>query len=242
MLTNFTEFNRCPPDPAPIDFATFGTTAIVHAGRRPVGARDARGAAATSSPAPGRSAPTGRCGSGCLDRHAVEPLRRGGGGEPRRRADRRWRWTIRASATGFAAAWAVGARPRRRRAAGVASFAPAMTAGPLGLGRDGALWPIYHAVAALAALGEAEVEVAGGRRRAGRDLGRGKRGVRGIVANLGPDAARVVAPAGAAALTLDAEAAGDAGWLDRPGGGTGRWRASRWRSSRTPRRDAFAAR
>ena len=31
MLTNFTEFNRCPPEPGTIDFATFGTTAIVHA-------------------------------------------------------------------------------------------------------------------------------------------------------------------------------------------------------------------
>lgn len=30
-LTNFTEFNRCRPDPATCDFATFGNTAIVHA-------------------------------------------------------------------------------------------------------------------------------------------------------------------------------------------------------------------
>jgi hypothetical protein len=30
-LTNFTEFNRCRPDPAACDFATFGNTAIVHA-------------------------------------------------------------------------------------------------------------------------------------------------------------------------------------------------------------------
>jgi hypothetical protein len=30
-LTNFTEFNRCRPDPATCDFATFGSTAIVHA-------------------------------------------------------------------------------------------------------------------------------------------------------------------------------------------------------------------
>ena len=32
MLTNFTEFNRCPPDPAHCDFITHSTTAIVHAG------------------------------------------------------------------------------------------------------------------------------------------------------------------------------------------------------------------
>lgn len=31
MLTNFTEFNRCPPDPAQCDFVTHGSTAIVHA-------------------------------------------------------------------------------------------------------------------------------------------------------------------------------------------------------------------
>jgi hypothetical protein len=30
-LTNFTEFNRCRPDPASVDFVTFGNTAIVHA-------------------------------------------------------------------------------------------------------------------------------------------------------------------------------------------------------------------
>ncbi len=30
-LTNFTELNRCQPDPATIDFLTFGNTAIVHA-------------------------------------------------------------------------------------------------------------------------------------------------------------------------------------------------------------------
>jgi D-apionolactonase len=30
-LTNFTEFNRCRPDPATVDFVTFGNTAIVHA-------------------------------------------------------------------------------------------------------------------------------------------------------------------------------------------------------------------
>ncbi|HEY8593836.1 MAG TPA: hypothetical protein VIL84_01215 [Devosiaceae bacterium] len=31
MLTNFTEFNRLPPDPVIVDFITHGTTAIVHA-------------------------------------------------------------------------------------------------------------------------------------------------------------------------------------------------------------------
>ncbi len=31
MLTNFTEFNRCPPDPAGCDFVCHGSTAIVHA-------------------------------------------------------------------------------------------------------------------------------------------------------------------------------------------------------------------
>lgn len=31
MLTNFTEFNRCRPDPAMVDYVTWGGTAIVHA-------------------------------------------------------------------------------------------------------------------------------------------------------------------------------------------------------------------
>lgn len=31
MLTNFTEFNRCRPDPARVDYVTWGGTAIVHA-------------------------------------------------------------------------------------------------------------------------------------------------------------------------------------------------------------------
>lgn len=31
MLTNFTEFNRCRPDPALVDYVTWGGTAIVHA-------------------------------------------------------------------------------------------------------------------------------------------------------------------------------------------------------------------
>lgn len=31
MFTNFTEFNRCPPDPAQVDFVTWGGTAVVHA-------------------------------------------------------------------------------------------------------------------------------------------------------------------------------------------------------------------
>ena len=52
----------------------------------------------------------------------------------------------------FAAAFAIGAVAAAARA-GIASLAPAMTAGPLGLGRDGDLWPLFDAVAALAALG-----------------------------------------------------------------------------------------
>lgn len=31
MFTNFTEFNRCRPDPAAVDFVTWGGTAVVHA-------------------------------------------------------------------------------------------------------------------------------------------------------------------------------------------------------------------
>jgi hypothetical protein len=58
----------------------------------------------------------------------------------------------------FAAAFAIGAVAAAARS-GIASLAPAMTAGPLGLGRDGDLWPLFDAVSALAALGGQRVEI-----------------------------------------------------------------------------------
>jgi len=93
-----------------------------------------------------------------------------------------------------------------------------MAAGPIGLGEDGALWPVFHAVAALAALGGAEVAVAGGPSSGlVTILGQGRRRVAGIAANLGPEAVELVAPKGAGVLAPGPGAAEDAGWIDGPG-------------------------
>ncbi len=193
MLTNFTEFNRCPPDPALIDFATFGTTAIVHAAddRAVIETLEALPQVFESAQAlaAGRPLHLGLVAIGMRSNPygaAVAPNPEGrrlamAMDDPRQR-------------TGFAAAWAVAAAAAAAHA-GVASFAPAMAAGPLGLGRDGALWPIFEAVAALAALGGTDVEIT----RGGGLVtirGRGRDGVAGIAANLGPAPVRLVVPAG----------------------------------------------
>jgi D-apionolactonase len=209
MLTNFTEFNRCPPDPARIDFATFGTTAIVHAA-------DDLSVIETLEAIPQVIA-SARALSG--DR----PLRLGlmsigmrsnpyGAGvipnpdslrlpmaidDPRQR-------------TPFAAAFAVALAAACARG-GVASFAPAMTAGPLGLGDTEGPWPIWHAVAALAALAGVEVTVAGGPATGLVTIrGKGVRGIAGVAANLGPSDARLEA-----AVRIPDRA--PPGWIDAPG-------------------------
>jgi D-apionolactonase len=217
MLTNFTEFNRCRPDAAAIDFATFGTTAIVHAAddRSVLETLEALGDVFASARAITgakplhlglvaigmRSNPYGAAVAPNLRRERL-PMAMD---DPRQREP-------------FAAAWAVAAAAEVARG-GVASFAPAMTGGPIGLGEGDTLWPIFHAVAALAALGGAEVEIAG---VPGRGLvvirGRGRRGVTGLAANLGP---APVEWSDTPALLLDAtsaaSAAHDPDWIERPG-------------------------
>jgi len=209
MLTNFTEFNRCPPDPTRIDFTTFGTTAIVHAA-------DDLSVIETLEAIPQVIA-SARALSG--DR----PLRLGlmsigmrsnpyGAGvfpnpdslrlpmaidDPRQR-------------TPFAAAFAVALAAACARG-GVASFAPAMTAGPLGLADAEGPWPIWHAVAALAALAGVEVTVAGGPAAGLVTIrGEGLRGIAGVAANLGPCEALLEA-----AVRIPDGA--PPGWIDAPG-------------------------
>jgi hypothetical protein len=193
MLTNFTEFNRCPPDPARVDFVTFGTTAIVHAAddRSVIETLEAlphvfESAQALAAGRPlhlgliaigMRSNPYGSAVAANPEVRKVAMAM----DDPRQR-------------TGFAAAWAVAAAAAAARA-GVASFAPAMAAGPLGVGRDGAPWPILEAVAALAALGGAAVEITEGGGLV-TIRGRGRDGVAGIAANLGPAPARLAVAAG----------------------------------------------
>lgn len=218
MLTNFTELNRRPPpDPTALDFLTFGTTAIVHAAddASVLQTLEALGDVFDSAHAlaAGRPLRLGLVSIGMRSNPygaAVAPNPDGlrlamAMDDPRQRLP-------------FAAAWAVGAAAAAARG-GVASFAPAMTAGPLGLGRDGSLWPIFHAVAGLAALGGVEVAVSGGP-ATGRValIGRGRRGVAGVIANLGPDPVALDAPKGTAALLIGEPVSADPDWIDGPGG------------------------
>jgi D-apionolactonase len=194
MLTNFTEFNRCPPDPKRIDFATFGTTAIVHAA-------DDLSVIETLEAIP-QVIESARALSG--DR----PLRLGlmsigmrsnpygadvipnpdGQRLPMAMDDPRQR-------TSFAAAFAIAVAAACARG-GVASFAPAMTGGPLGMGDEDEPWPIWHAVAALAALAKVDVAVEGGPASGLVVIrGRGRREIGGVAANLGPSDAPLDSPA-----------------------------------------------
>jgi hypothetical protein len=210
MLTNFTEFNRCPPDAERVDFCTFGTTAIVHAA-------DDMSVVETLEAIPDVIA-SARALAG--DR----PLRLGlmavgmrsnpygaavvanpeGRRLPMAMDDPRQR-------TAFAAAFAVGVAAACARG-GVASFAPAMTGGPLGMADANGVWAVWHAVAALAALAGAEVTVEGGPEGLVVIRGAGRRGVVGVAANLGPGEARVE---GAVRIPERSSP----GWLDAAGPG-----------------------
>ena len=159
MLTNFTEFNRCPPEPGAIDFATFGTTAIVHAGDDASVLETLEALpdvfASAAALVPGRPLHLGLVGIGMRSNpygQAVAPNPEGrriamAMADPRQQ-------------TPFAAAFAIAAAAAAARG-GIASFCPAMAAGPLGLGPAGAPWPIRETVAALATLGGQEVEITG---------------------------------------------------------------------------------
>ncbi len=210
MLTNFTEFNRCPPDPNRVDFCTFGTTAIVHAA-------DDMSVVETLEAIPQVIA-SGRALSG--DR----PLRLGlmsigmrsnpyGAGVVANPDGRRMPMAMDdpRQRTGFAAAFAVTVAAACARG-GVASFAPAMTGGPLGMAEAEGVWPLWHAVAALAALAGAEVTVEVGATGLVVIRGPGRRGVSGVAANLGPGEARVEG-----AVRIPERAA--SGWIDDPGPG-----------------------
>ena len=122
-LTNFTEFNRCRPDPEAVDFVTFGTTAIVHAA-------DDRAVLETleALPAVFDSAERSRLGA-TLHLGLVSigmrsnPYGAAVADESGRARGWRWRWTIRASAR-ISAPHGPSARPRRRRVAGSRATRP----------------------------------------------------------------------------------------------------------------------
>lgn len=181
MLTNFTEVNRCPPEPALVDFVTFGTSAIVHAADdlSVIETLEAvpQVIASAQALAQGRPMRLGLMAVGMRSNPygAGVVANPDGLRLPMAMDDPRQR-------TGFAAAFAVALAAACARG-GVAAMAPAMTAGPLGMADAEGVWPIWHAVAALAALAGAEVEVTDGPLVAIR--GKGRRGVTGVVANLG---------------------------------------------------------
>ena len=184
-LTNFTEFNRCPPDPAAIDFATFGSTAIVHAA-------DDRAVRETLEALPAIFA-SARALAGDRPLHlglvaiAMRSNPYGSATAPNPQRQRLPMATEDPRQQGrFAAAWAIGAVAEAARG-GVASLAPAMAAGPIALGAGDTAWPIREAVAALAALAAQTVRLDGG---PGRLLVLSAPG-RTLAANLGETPARI---------------------------------------------------
>ncbi|WP_434620886.1 hypothetical protein [Tabrizicola sp. M-4] len=129
-LTNFTELNRHRPDPATVDFVTFGNTAIVHAADDTSVWQTLQALpdifATAHAIAAGRPLHLGLLSIGMRcnpygDKTAPNPHRLR---LPMAMEDPR-------QSTGFAAAYAVAALARAARAR-VASLALAMTAGPLG--------------------------------------------------------------------------------------------------------------
>ena len=221
MLTNFTEVNRCQPNPALLDFVTFGTTAIVHAADDDsvLETLEALDDVFASAHAIAGAVPL-RLGLMSIGMRsnpygAAVAENPHGARLPMAMHDPR-------QPTAFAAAFAVAVAAAAVRG-GVASFAPAMTAGPLGLGADSdssGLYPLYHITAALAALAGAGATISG-EPASGLViiLADGKRGIAGVAANLGPQLAALESAAlrGARVLTLDAAAAADANWVEQPG-------------------------
>ncbi len=215
-LTNFTEFNRCRPDPAAIDFATFGTTAIVHAAddRSVLETLEAlpdvfASARAIAGDAPlhlglvaigARSNPYGASVAANPARNRVEMAR----DDPRHGAL-------------FGAAWAVAATARAATS-GIASLAPAMTAGPLGLTAGAAVTPLFHVVRALAMLGGATAHIDHGPDGLVTITTDRTAGLIGLAANLGEAPAALSAQAAARPVLLHpgtlVEAARDPDWLD----------------------------
>lgn len=184
-LTNFTEFNRCPPA-APSDFTTFGTTAIVHAAddasvvetlealphvmrsaRRLSGARPVRMGLVSIAM---RSNPYG---AGVVDNPGGAKLAMAMD-DPRQ-------------ATVFSAAFAVGALAAAIRE-GIASLSLSMATGPLGIltAAPTRALPLFHVVRAAAVLAgkNATVHEEGGRVTIIVE----KAGICGLVANLSHEA------------------------------------------------------
>jgi hypothetical protein len=152
-LTNFTELNRCRPDPASVDFVTFGNTAIVHAADDLSVWQTLEALpdifASAAGIAGGKPLHLGLISIGVRSNPFGAGVAPNPGGLrlPMAMDDPR-------QGTGFAAAYAV-AVLARAAAAGVESLALAMAGGPLG-----ARGPLADVVRAAAALAGREVRIA----------------------------------------------------------------------------------
>ncbi|WP_421726031.1 hypothetical protein [Bauldia sp.] len=232
MLTNFTEFNRCRPDPATVDYVSHGTAAIVHAA-------DDRSVIETLETLPHifasaealaggkpyrlglvslamRSNPYGAAVAGNADQIRQTMAM----DDPRQRGL-------------FAAAWAVGALAATAGSA-VEALAPAAPGGPFGIVSDGAdtprplydeasdavVYPLYHVIRAAAELaGKPRFTVMGLPVSVHGFAAEHDGGVRLVLANVGSDAATVTLPEPSHYRLLDTStfdaAIRDAAWLDR---------------------------
>jgi hypothetical protein len=186
-LTNFTEFNRCPPDAAAVDFVTFGNTAIVHAA-------DDMSVLETLETLPHIFASVAVLADG-------KPLRLGlvsigmrsnpyGAGvvpNPGRQ-----RMPMAADdprqATGFAAAYAIGVLAAAA-GHGVAALALGMADGPLGITAGAALTPLGEVTDLAAGMSGENVVIIDD---AGLVSVTGANG--GLIANLGADARTTPTP------------------------------------------------
>jgi hypothetical protein len=162
MLTNFTEFNRCPPDPDQCDFVTHANSAIVHAGDDLSVCETLEALPqifeSTAALAQGKPCHLGLLSIGMrtnpygaeLARNPVQLRHTMAHEDPRHRGL-------------FAAAWAVGVLAATQ-AQPVASLCLAAPRGPFGLGYgkldypqayfddrdDAAVYPVFHVVRAAA--------------------------------------------------------------------------------------------
>ncbi|MBC2834427.1 hypothetical protein [Paragemmobacter straminiformis] len=142
MFTNFTEFNRCRPDPDLVDFVTFGGTAVVHAA-------DDMSVLETLEALPGVFASARGIARGKplhLGLYSIgmrsNPYAADCVANPARERLAMVRDDPRQE-TRFAACFAAGVLAGAS-AQGVASVALAMSDGPLAAGGAGGVWPVYH--------------------------------------------------------------------------------------------------
>ncbi len=211
MLTNFTEFNRCPPEHASHSVA-FGTTAIVHAADDASVLETLEALPAVFETAMEHAADrTLRLGLTTIGMRS-NPYGAAVADNPARGRVAMAMDDPRHGAL-FAAAFAVGIAAHAARA-GVASLAPAMASGPLGLvAEDGSVSPLFHVVRALAHLSGETATVAGDAPGGLVEIRSEQPGLAGIAANLGD--APAVLDAGTV-VVLDAgavDAAAQPDWL-----------------------------